>query len=176
MPRKLFKKYLPHPDIVAKNRWTRLLGHRLHDPSLWHINRKSCSGAIALGVFCAFIPLPVQMLIAAIFAIILRYNILISVGTVWISNPITIPPIFYFCYLTGSWILGTDADNFNFELSFDWLISGFIHIWQPFLLGCLLVGIVASIVSFLTVRGMWRYHIWTQLKIRKDRSINNKTH
>ncbi|MCH8176878.1 MAG: DUF2062 domain-containing protein [Proteobacteria bacterium] len=56
------------------------------------------------------------------------------------------------------------------------MVSGFIHIWQPFLLGCLLVGVVASIVSFLTVRGMWRYHIWTHLKIRRDREVNNKSH
>ncbi len=175
MPRKLLKKYLPHPDMVTKNRWSGLLGHRLKEPSLWHINRKSCSGAIALGVFCAFIPLPAQMLIAAIFAIILRYNILISVCTVWISNPITIPPIFYFSYLVGSWILGTEADHFNFELTFDWLISGFIHIWQPLLLGSLLVGAVASIVSFVMVRGMWRYRIWTQLRTRRDREIDNKS-
>ncbi len=175
MPRKLFKKYLPHPDMVTKNRWTSLLGDRLKEPSLWHINRKSCSGAIALGVFCAFIPLPAQMLIAAIFAIVLRYNILISVSTVWISNPITIPPIFYFSYLVGSWIMGTEADNFDFELTFDWLISGFIQIWQPFLLGSLLVGTVASIVSFVTVRGMWRYHVWAQLRTRRKREINNKS-
>lgn len=174
MIKKLFKKYLPHPDLVTKNSWTGLLGSRLKEPSLWHINRKSCSGAIALGVFCAFIPLPVQMLVAAVFAVLLRYNILISVATVWISNPVTIPPIFYFCYLVGSVILGTGGDKFNFELSFDWLLSGLILIWQPLLLGCLLLGAIASLLSFLIVRILWRYRIMAHLKIRRDRRMKHK--
>jgi uncharacterized protein (DUF2062 family) len=51
MAKKLIQKYLPHPKIITDNRLIRLLGPRLHDPSLWHINRKSFSGAIAVGVF-----------------------------------------------------------------------------------------------------------------------------
>ncbi|MCH8104219.1 MAG: DUF2062 domain-containing protein [Proteobacteria bacterium] len=174
MIKKLFKKYLPHPHLVTKNTWSGLLGSRLKDPSLWHINRKSCSGAIALGVFCAFIPLPAQMLIAAVFAVLLRYNILISVAMVWISNPITIPPMFYFCYLAGSAILGTEADNFSFELSFDWLIFGLLQVWQPLLLGCLLLGAVASLLSFLAVRILWRMRILAHLKIRRERRIKSE--
>ena len=175
MIKKLFKKYLPHPDLVRKNKWAGILGHRLRDPALWHINRKSSSGAIALGVFCAFIPLPIQMLIAAFLAVLLRFNILISVALVWISNPITIPPMFYFCYLVGSAILGTSGEDFNFELSFDWLVSGLIQIWQPFLLGCLIVGTIASILSFLVVRILWRYRIWTHMKMRRERRIKNRS-
>lgn len=174
MIKKLFKKYLPHPDLVKNNAWTGFLGSRLRDPSLWHINRKSCSGAIALGVFCAFIPLPAQMLIAAVSAILLRYNILISVAMVWISNPITIPPMFYFCYLAGSAILGTEADNFSFELSFDWLIFGLLQVWQPLLLGCLLLGAVSSLLSFLVVRILWRMRILAHLKIRRERRIKSE--
>ncbi|MFV2032133.1 MAG: DUF2062 domain-containing protein [Gammaproteobacteria bacterium] len=174
MIKRLFKKYLPHPDIVTKSRWTQLLGPRLKQPNLWHINRKSCSGAVAVGVFSAFIPFPVQMLAAAIFAIVLRYNILVSVVTTWVSNPLTIVPMYYFNYLVGSSILGTRADNFNFELSFGWLVSGLLEIWQPFLLGCLVVGSIASLVSFLTVRILWRYRIWTHLKLRRDRRNKNK--
>ena len=169
MAKHLFKKYLPHPDVIIKNRWIKLLGPRLQEPGLWHINRKSCSGGVAVGVFFAFVPVPFQMLLAAIGAIIFRSNILVAVPTVWISNPLTMPPMFYFCYLVGAEILGSNIGSFEFELSFDWLLTSLSVIWQPFLLGCLVVGVIASAVSFMFVRLLWRYHILGHIKQRRNR-------
>ena len=169
MPKNLFKKFLPHPDRITKNQWIKRLGPRLQEPDLWHINRKSCSGAAALGMFCAFVPVPFQMLLAAIGAILFRYNILVAVPMVWVSNPITMPPIFYFCYRVGAFLLSVETRKLNFELSFDWLMSGLLDIWQPFLLGCLVVGLVCSLLAFGVVRLFWRYHIWTHIKIRRTR-------
>ena len=145
------------------------LGPRIHDPGLWHINRRSVSGAVSLGLFCAFIPVPFQMILAAIGAILFRVNILIAVPTVWISNPFTIPPLFYFCYLVGVWILGVDPGEFHFELTFEWLSNELALIWQPFLLGCLVVGTVSAIIGFLFIRLMWRYHIFQHIQDRKKR-------
>ena len=149
-----------------------MLGPRLQEPLLWHINRRSCSGAVALGVFCAFMPVPFQMPLAAIFAILLRVNILIAVPMVWISNPVTIPPIFYFCYLVGAEILETPPGHFNFELSLAWLQNGLHAIWQPFLLGCLVVGLVTSLSSFILVRILWRLHIISHIRDRSLRRHN----
>lgn len=146
-----------------------MLGPRLQEPGLWHINRKSCSGAVALGVFCAFMPIPFQMLVAAVGAIILRYNILIAVPLVWISNPVTIPPIFYFCYLVGARLLETHPGAFTFEPTLDWLLVEFLEIWQPFLLGCFVVGAAASLSALLAVQILWRYHVWSHLQIRRKR-------
>ena len=174
MPRNLIKKFLPHPDIITKNRWIKLLGPRLQEPSLWHINRKSFSGGLAIGIFCAFLPIPFQMVLAALAAILFRYNILIAVPAVWISNPFTMPPMFYFCYLIGAQILGTQAIGFEFELSFEWLLNGLLDIWQPFLLGCLVVGLVTSLSTFLIIRLLWRYHIWTLIKSRQKKRLRAK--
>ncbi len=146
-----------------------VFGDGLLDPSLWHINRRTCSGAVAVGLFCAFIPLPFQMLIATFFAIIFRVNILIAIPLVWITNPITIPPFFYFCYRIGAYTLGIETGDFHFELSIAWLIDGLIHIWQPFLLGCFLVSSITAIAGYTTVQLFWRYHIWQHLKGRKLR-------
>ena len=169
MAKKLIKKFLPHPKVITGNRLIRLLGPRLQDPSVWHINRKSFSGAIGVGVFCAFMPVPFQMLIAAIAAICFRFNILVAVPTVWISNPITLAPMFYFCYRIGAAILDVHADNFNFELKLDWIVTGMLEIWQPFLLGCLVVGLVSASFSYWLVQFLWRYHLWTRIKNRRDR-------
>ncbi len=171
MPKKLIKKYLPHPDIITKNRWIKKLGPRLQEPDLWHINRKSCSGAAALGMFCAFVPVPFQMLMAAIGAIIFRYNILIAVPMVWVSNPVTMPPMFYFCYWVGAWLLGVEVGELDFELSFDWLMTGLLEIWQPFLLGCLVVGLACALLTLGVVRLFWRYHIWTHIRRRRLRRV-----
>ena len=118
MAKKLIKKYLPHPERITENRWIKMLGPRLQEPDLWHINRKSCSGAVAVGMFCAFMPVPIQMLLAAIGAIWFRYNILVAVPTVWVSNPVTMPPMFYFCYWIGTLLLGVETGELHFELTF----------------------------------------------------------
>ncbi len=175
MAKKLIKRFLPHPDVITQNRWIKKLGPRLQDPSLWHINRRSCSGALALGIFCAFIPVPFQMVIAALTAIWMRVNILVAVPTVWISNPITIPPMFYFCYLVGTVILGQQPDHFAFELSFNWLMMELSLIWQPFLLGCLVVGSVAALFTFILIRILWRLHIISHIRERAQR-LQNRRH
>jgi len=159
--------------MIVKNRWIKLLGPRLQESGLWHINRKSCSGGVAVGVFCAFVPIPFQMLLAAIAAILFRSNILVAVPMVWISNPITMPPMFYFCYLVGAQILDSNIEGFAFELSFTWLLTGLLEIWQPFLLGCLVVGFITSALSFIMIRVLWRLHILTHIKNRKIRKAQN---
>lgn len=174
MAKKILRKFLPHPDVIIHNRWIKLLGPRLQDPSLWHINRRSCSLAVALGIFCAFIPVPFQMLIAAVGAILLRVNILVAVPMVWVSNPVTMGPMYYFCYLIGVEVLATPESAFNFELSFEWLLTGLAHVWEPFLLGCLIVGIITSLAAFALVRILWHLHILNHIKERASRLHNRR--
>ena len=176
MARKFLRKFLPHPDVITRNRWIKLLGPRLQDPSLWHINRRSFSVAVAMGVFCAFIPVPFQMVIAAAGALWLRVNILVAVPMVWVSNPFTMGPMYYFCYLVGAAMLGQEPDRFHFELSFDWLLSSLAHIWQPFLLGCFSVGAICSLLSFVLIRVLWHLHILNHIKVRAQRLHNLRRH
>lgn len=173
MPRKFIKRVIPHPTRITESPTLRRLGPRLQDPGIWHINRRSVSGAVALGLFCAFVPVPSQMILAAIGAILFRVNILISVPVVWISNPITIPPMFYFCYRVGAWLLDWESSNFAFELSFDWLANELQHSWQPFLLGCFVVGAISALIGFIGVRALWRYLIWKHIIHRKQRPYNS---
>ena len=157
------------PKKIKENRFLLLFGDLLHEPQLWHLNRYSASMAFGIGLFCAFIPLPFQMVIAAALAIMLRANLPLSVILCWITNPLTIPPMFYFAYLVGTWVLSWPPSQFEFELSFEWLGNELIHIWQPFLLGCLICGSIAAIIGYYTISLSWRYHVVMAWKARQQK-------
>jgi len=148
MPKRFIQKISPNPEKLRKHKHLRFFGGLLHNPNLWHFNRRSISGAFAVGIFCAFIPVPFQMVIAATGAMLFHVNLPVSVLMVWISNPVTMPALFYGCYLLGAWILQTPAQEFAFELSWKWLSESLTHIGEPFLLGCLVAGIASALIGY----------------------------
>jgi uncharacterized protein (DUF2062 family) len=107
------------------------------------------------------------MVLAAAAAIYFRTNLPISVGLVWVSNPITMPPLFYGAYLLGDIILGGPNAEFSFELSFDWLMNELSAIWAPFLLGCFILGVLSSAGGYASIRLLWRLHIIRQWETKK---------
>ncbi|MDN5848735.1 MAG: DUF2062 domain-containing protein [Nitrococcus sp.] len=132
MPRQFLKQHLPNVDKVLARRELRPLGRLLDDPYLLHLNRRSVAGGVACGLFVAFIPLPGQMLMAAMLAILLRANLVISVALVWITNPITMPPFFYLSYIVGTWVIGSPVTiHFGFEPTVHWFWAQFARIWNP---------------------------------------------
>ena len=169
MPKKFIKRYMPDHRTIRDHRHLRFFGTLLHDPNLFHLNRRSASGAFAVGLFVAFLPLPLQMLIAAAAAILVRVNLPISVTLVWITNPLTMPPMFYFAYLVGTWILGSPVhlEQNSFELSYEWGKHELAVIWQPFLLGCLVSGAASALLGYLSVRMLWRVHLVRYYQKRK---------
>jgi len=174
MPKKFLKRYLPdHEKIRSNKTLNRLFGTLLHDPNLLHINRRSISGAFFIGLSMAFVPVPFQMVLAAGLAIYFRVNLPISVGLVWITNPFTMPPIYYFCYELGQYILGGTIENIVFETSLHWLLSVLSEIWKPFLLGSLVAGIVSATAGMLLVRLLWRLQVVRHWQKRKDKRLQS---
>jgi uncharacterized protein (DUF2062 family) len=171
MPRKFLKRYLPHPVQVRDHKQLRMFGRLLHQPDLWHLNRRSVSGAFAVGLFAAFVPIPFQMVLAAAAAIAARVNLPLSVALVWITNPITMTPLFYFAYLVGAFVLGTQAQHVEFEMSLRWFVSELDAIWQPFLLGCFLTGATSAVLGYYTVRLVWRWYVVRQLRRKRARRL-----
>jgi len=169
MPKKFLKRYLPDHDKIRNNdTLNRLFGTLLHDPNLLHINRRSVSGAFFVGLSMAFVPVPFQMALAAGMAIFLRVNLPISVGLVWITNPFTMPAIYYFCYVVGQLILGGTLEEIVFETSFEWLQTVLGGIWQPFLLGSFVAGITIASLGAASVRLLWRLQVVRRWQRRKD--------
>jgi len=169
MPKKLIKRYLPDPDKIKKMQGLGILGKWLHNPNIWHLNRHSVSKALIIGLFWMSIPVPSQMIASAIFAVIFRANLPISVALVWISNPLTMGPIFYFNYLVGAYILGQDAtEDLAFELSWHWVVNVLGDLWIPLYLGSAVVGLVLGLMSYLIVKFLWRFHVIKNWKARKN--------
>ena len=169
MPRKFFQRFLPHPKTIKENKTLQIFGDWLHKPDLWHLSRRSVAGAFAVGLFFAWMPVPFQMVLAAGAAIWIGTNLPLSVALVWVSNPVTIPPMFYFAYMVGTWIVGEPATDFNFELSFNWLLNELSAIWQPFLVGCFTVAVSSSLLGYLIINGIWRYSVLSRRSSRKNR-------
>ena len=160
---------MPDHHTIKNHKHLQFFGKLLHDGNLWHFNRRSVSGAFAVGFFCAFIPLPFQMVIAAAFAILSRVNLPISVSLVWLTNPVTMPPIFYSAYKVGAYIMGQEAITSDYKLTAEWFTEQLHLIWQPFLLGCLICGIISAFIAYTTIRLLWRLHIIHHIKERRLR-------
>ena len=166
MPRKLIKKYMPNEHSLRNNPSLKWLSKYLQHPSLWHLNRKSVARAFMVGIFCAFLPIPMQMLVAAFFAILLRSNLAVSVSLVWITNPITIPPIFYFTYKVGTMLLGSESLQHEMSFSYEYIMSELAAIWLPLITGSLFCAVVFSILAYFSINAFWVWHVRSHWKKR----------
>lgn len=170
MPKQFLKKYMPNAELIKKHESLQFLGKKLQDPNLLHLNRRSVSIAFVVGLFCAWIPTPMQMAFAATGAFYFRGNLPIAVGLVWLTNPITMPPLFYFAYLVGLWVLNMPAAEFSLNA----ILSG--GLWIPFLTGCLILGVICSTVGYFGMQYVWHFYTqrkWLRRKVKRSHKPAN---
>ena len=94
--------------IRLLQRWLRyfVIHHVLHadDPP------QRCKLGIAISVFVTFTPtVGFQMALVVFLAWLLRANKVVGLPIVWITNPLTIVPVYYPCYVVGRWIQASPA-------------------------------------------------------------------
>ncbi|MBE8215754.1 MAG: DUF2062 domain-containing protein [Endozoicomonadaceae bacterium] len=167
--KKFFSRYIPNPDELKKNNSLQFLGQYLFDKQLWYINRKTTAKAIAIGLFSAFIPMPFQMVLSAILAISLRANIPISVALVWITNPLTMPFLFYSTYRFGCFLLNMNLHDAPFHFTIEWLTNTLSFIWLPLYFGSITFAVFISITGYFTTHFLWRRSIQKQWMNRKKK-------
>ncbi len=179
MPKNLIKRYIPTPERIAQLPGIHRFGSRITEPMLWHINRRSISGAMFLGMFCALIPLPGQMLIAAFFAILVRVNLPLSIALTWLSNPFTMVPILYSSYWIGAHLCGVPMlgigqikDAF-LALSNQFFSTGSIPAshgvfsFTAMLVGLFVEALILATLGTILVRALWRYHVISAWRARR---------
>lgn len=167
--KELLTRWMPDPQTLRQHKHLRCFARWLDHPGLWHLNRRSAAGAIAVGLFMAWIPVPFQMMLAAGAAILWRVNLPISVATVWLTNPLTMPALFYMAYYVGRQLLGLPAVEFDPILSWEWLSSVMETIGKPFLLGCAVLAVCSSATGYLLIQAGWRYSVCRRYRQRAER-------
>ena len=158
MLKKHIKKFVPNTDELQHKYKLGFLDKHILSPHLWHFHRKDVARSLALGIFIGLTPIPGHMLIIALIVIFLwPANLPISIVAAWITNPATLAPISYIEYKVGLWILGwPQTHHFHFEWTWKWFAKEFVHIWEPMMLGSLLLGLIGAFSVYVLVLFAWR--------------------
>jgi hypothetical protein len=180
MPRKYFRKVMPNVDKVREVKALAIFGDALFHPALWHLNRRSAAGGVAVGMFCGLIPGPLQMLGAAIVCLIVRVNLPVALVTTLYTNPFTIVPLYLLAYEIGSFAMGVGGGK---EVAappdWDWsaLVKSVYDIgeWMlglgaPLALGVFLLASMLAVTGYFVVRLAWTIYLrreWQQRKRRR---------
>jgi len=169
MPRKFFRRvsagYLPKGQ--ERPWYLRPFGVLLDHPVLFAINRRSVAGAVWVGLLVGLLPLPAQTLIALLLAMVLRVNLPIAALMVWVTNPISMVPIFYTEYRLGTLILNTPLKNFDIDLSWDWLTNEAVAFWKPLLLGSFIMAAIIASLGYVAISVTWRLIVAYRYKKRR---------
>lgn len=169
MPRRFFRQFALKRNEVSTRWYIAPFRHVLSDPRLFHVSRRSVVPAVAIGFFCAWFPIPGQMLIATLAAIIFRANIPLAALATFISNPVTIGPLFYLAYRVGAAILQTPSVPFEFEMSWQWLTQKMQEIDEPLFLGCFVLGSATAAIAYVGLNLIWRMSVVASIKARRLR-------
>jgi uncharacterized protein (DUF2062 family) len=146
-----------------------MFGDSLFHPSLWHLNRRSAAGGVAVGLFCGLIPGPLQMIGAGIACLFFRVNLPVALVTTLYTNPLTIVPLYLIAYELGSFVLRSTATHpVTTPPDIDWAHAGewvramgewAIGLGPPLAFGVLLLACLLAIIGYILVRTLWSAHL-----------------
>jgi uncharacterized protein (DUF2062 family) len=149
---------------IREHRVLGYFGEAFDRRKLWNVTRYSVAKAFAVGIFSAYLPVPFEMIIAAVLAFVVRANLPISVMLIWVSNPFTWALLWGPPYLLGAALLG-EADVPVAMLTRSWIQD---HYGALFL-GCVIVGVAMAAAAYFTVLLLWRMDVVKQWEKRRDK-------
>jgi uncharacterized protein (DUF2062 family) len=176
--RRHLRKYLPDHEAIRANRWLRPFENTLLHPRLWDLNRHSAAGAVAAGMFCGLIPGPLQMLGAAICAVVFRVNLPLAMLTTVYTNPFTIVPLYVVAYAIGQWVMPGPGHRFvpppdwgeeSFTTWVSLLIDWMAGLGTPLALGLVLLASGLALAGYMLVKLAWRIYLVRAWRRRKSR-------
>ncbi len=177
MPRKHLRKYLPSHDSIRQHRHVARFGTFLHHPNLWHLNRNSVAGGVAVGMFSGLVPGPFQMLTAAILAVPLRVNLPVALFTTLYTNPFTIGPLYVLAYEYGKLFTGGNGQmpptpSFEWShlgVSLEALTHWLISLGKPLAVGLVALALTLAALGWVSVQAGWRAYVMLRWRRRKAR-------
>lgn len=183
--RKILRKHLPKPDALHEHRYLRAFAPSLLHPRLWHLNRHSAAGGVAVGLFCSLIPGPLQMLGAALMCMYFRVNLPLALVGTWLSNPLTIVPLYLAAITLGGLIVGGSAEmsappEINWQSPaastqawLEWVLA----LGTPLLIGLPVLALLLAAAGFFCTRFSWEYWLrrsWQQRRISRYKKYSPK--
>jgi uncharacterized protein (DUF2062 family) len=167
MIRKLFKKKQSNGKIKAF-----ISKYKIPHEYL-SVNRKAISRGIFIGLFWGFIPMPMQMLAVLAITPFIKFNVPIAITMVWLSNPITMPFMYYMEYQTGNFLLGNESLN-NIELTLDWFSNNWDKIITPLYVGTIPYSLGVSGIIYFIINKLWIDSVEKEKSYRKRRFLKFK--
>ncbi len=182
--KKIIRSYLPDTESLRRNRWLAPFADTLGHPRLWRLNRHSCAGGVAVGLFAGLIPGPLQMLGAALLSVLLRVNLPLALVVTFYSNPLTIVPLYAVAWAYGRLVmplLGLQMpegaqfhapvipDDAGFSGWMHALADWFFALGEPLLIGLPLLALTLAALGYVAVLGTWRWHLIRSWRRRAER-------
>jgi uncharacterized protein (DUF2062 family) len=173
--RRHLKKYLPSHETIRNNPWLKPFESSLLHPRLWHLNRHSAAGAVAAGLFCGLIPGPLQMLGAAICALVFRVNLPLAMLVTLYTNPFTIVPLYVLAYQIGRLFIG-EGNGFITPPAFNptdmiaWttaMQAWMLAVAKPLGIGLLILAGTLAVLGYFAMQAVWRIYLIAAWRRRK---------
>ena len=133
-------------------------------PEYLSTNRRMISRAVLIGLFIAFIPMPMQMAAVLLFVPFVKFNVPVALAMCWLSNPVTMPPMYYMEYLTGSFLLGMQPEPV--QMTLEWFKNNLDNIFIPLYFGTAVYSIFGSLLAYFAVNYLWK------LSVHRDRKLH----
>ena len=129
-------------------------------------NRKNISKGVFIGLFIGFIPMPMQMLAVVAMMPFAKFNVPIAISMVWLSNPFTMPAMYYMEYLTGSFFLGTEVAPV--EMTMEWFRNNLTNIFIPLYVGTAFYSITVSTLMYYLINYLWELSVHRERRGKKE--------
>lgn len=184
MPRKYFRRFLPDGDTVRAHKYLAWGARWLQHPNLWHLNRDSVAGGVAIGLAAGLVPGPLQMVTAVLLAVPLKKNLPVALVMTLYTNPLTIAPLYVLAYAYGRFLLGASHQPVAVApFEWDWahwidsaqaLARWMLELGTPLAIGLVALALTLAALGYAAVQIGWRIYVrlaWQRR--RQDRAARN---
>ncbi|MBM4196194.1 MAG: DUF2062 domain-containing protein [Gammaproteobacteria bacterium] len=172
MPRRYLRRISRRYRQNRKAWYLRPFAALLSRPAYFAVNRRSVSGALAIGFGISLLPITGHTPIAVLVALVAGVNLGVAALAAWINGPITMVPVFYGEYQLGAWLLRVPPQTWPETMSLDWIWGQLGVIWQPLFLGGGILSVVGGGTLYLVVNGVWRRAAGRRLARRRARQAS----
>ena len=171
MPRRFLRR-ISRQYRGNKTAWyLRPFGGLLRHPMYFAVNRRSVTGALAIGVFISMLPVPGHTPIAVVIALMAGVNLGVAALAAWINSPLTLIPVFYFEYRLGALLLGLPPQQWPETVSWEWLDAQLALLWKPLFLGAFIAATLTTALVYFGVNALWR---WSSARRLRRRRLRNR--